>query len=456
MSDESIKCAASGAPDDFGYWVCSRCEHDNDHVHATCQDCGKERSGECSRSYPQQEGSKCEYRELGPDEVVQEGDECAAKNADSSKEGNWSLACRSIDEQVSKWRHLKFRRRVSQQAAASNADDRQAQARKVAEGMGRKTADAILLEHREVVDGIMSGGLKVVAARDTMARIITDAITTALIQFAEQFGSGQVSNLSGAHDAVQNLVQSQACATNFGPEIESQASQDVPALPQEAQAKAVSRVEAQVSQEAEECKVGATQFGQCGVEGHAEAAGTPRLYEQCSTQQVSSPATVHSTCEPQIGAIHYCEQCERETYPVDECICEAHFGGVVLPDTPEVHACPNCAALQQQLDAATQRAEKAESKARDQQSTFEFGAKVMNRLILPRVAEFAKGEFALDALARWLTERDTLRAEVARLREACGMVQCECSAMERDSGHRTDCWYPAFEAALTEGKEAGK
>lgn len=32
--------------------------------------------------------------------------------------------------------------------------------------------------------------------------------------------------------------------------------------------------------------------------------------------------------------------------------------------------------------------------------------------------------------------------------EACRHAECNCSVREIDSGHRSGCWFPAFQAAL--------
>jgi len=37
---------------------------------------------------------------------------------------------------------------------------------------------------------------------------------------------------------------------------------------------------------------------------------------------------------------------------------------------------------------------------------------------------------------------------IPELLTQCMWVQCECSAMERESGHRSGCWFPEFGEAL--------
>lgn len=162
--------------------------------------------------------------------------------------------------------------------------------------------------------------------------------------------------------------------------------------------------------------------------------------------------------EMQIGATHYCEKCEREIYPSNQCVCQPvgekeedeHKWPAPIkhkdcnPQYPIPFVCsqhewpygsqdqggPYCVwcevlrneqgeklnqSLQSQLSSATERAEKAESKARDQQCTFEFGGRVMNQLVLTRVNEIIARELAFDALERWLKERDQFRAQVETL-----------------------------------------
>ena len=57
-------------------------------------------------------------------------------------------------------------------------------------------------------------------------------------------------------------------------------------------------------------------------------------------------------------------------------------------------------------ESAEQKLELAESKVRDMKSTYEFGAKVMNRLVIPRTDKIIGDELPFDALERWLIEKD--------------------------------------------------
>jgi hypothetical protein len=49
-----------------------------------------------------------------------------------------------------------------------------------------------------------------------------------------------------------------------------------------------------------------------------------------------------------------------------------------------------------------------DSALRDAQPTLEFGARVMNEVVIPRSHQINKNEMALDALKRWMQEREKL------------------------------------------------
>jgi hypothetical protein len=70
--------------------------------------------------------------------------------------------------------------------------------------------------------------------------------------------------------------------------------------------------------------------------------------------------------------------------------------------------------------ALKEEKERLESSLREQAVTFEFGARVMNEVVLPASIEVNSGEFAIDALKRWKQERDQLQSslkEMTRLRD---------------------------------------
>lgn len=41
-----------------------------------------------------------------------------------------------------------------------------------------------------------------------------------------------------------------------------------------------------------------------------------------------------------------------------------------------------------------------------------------------------------------------LRQQLAELLEAAKTAQCDCSPKERDSGHKSECWFPALREAI--------
>lgn len=72
--------------------------------------------------------------------------------------------------------------------------------------------------------------------------------------------------------------------------------------------------------------------------------------------------------------------------------------------------------LEQVTEDRDKRIELLESSIRDCRSTYEFGASVMNQLVIPRVKQMSDGEIPINALNRWLFERDQQQSEIDRLK----------------------------------------
>jgi hypothetical protein len=52
------------------------------------------------------------------------------------------------------------------------------------------------------------------------------------------------------------------------------------------------------------------------------------------------------------------------------------------------------------------------------------------------------------ALADELIRQSSNQVSIDAITLAFDNVQCDCSVRQRDSGHKSDCWYPALEAAV--------
>lgn len=52
-----------------------------------------------------------------------------------------------------------------------------------------------------------------------------------------------------------------------------------------------------------------------------------------------------------------------------------------------------------------------------------------------------------DKLVKMIAE--TFAREIEPLVDAAHQAQCSCTLLERDSGHRSDCWFPDLKAALS-------
>lgn len=104
--------------------------------------------------------------------------------------------------------------------------------------------------------------------------------------------------------------------------------------------------------------------------------------------------------------------------------------------------------LRAENEALRRRIELAESKSRDMEPTYQFGADVMNKVVLPRLAKGEPGECdkgsARELLDLWLTERDQIKAENAELgvneiasilnaeRDGCNQLKAELERVRRE------------------------
>lgn len=71
--------------------------------------------------------------------------------------------------------------------------------------------------------------------------------------------------------------------------------------------------------------------------------------------------------------------------------------------------------MDRQIVLLSRQVASLESNIRDSAETYLFGGEVMNKVVLPRTSQMLGGEIAINALLRWMSERDQLRVENERL-----------------------------------------
>lgn len=89
------------------------------------------------------------------------------------------------------------------------------------------------------------------------------------------------------------------------------------------------------------------------------------------------------------------------------------------------------------------RIERLESRIRDEHSTFQFGAEVMNKLVIPRAKQMLDGEIAINALNRWMFELDEAQDKVSKLEgyleranwRRCNIPACNCGGYHNWNPH---------------------